>query len=561
METAVSGSTLVTPLAFIATHFLIKRYHLSASLYFSVQTLMVACFQVLVNPAARAYLWHSVPTATHWIKTHPWALVCVLVVYVLPHGVGLFRSAWQRYKGDTMTKVFLYRGDDMDTLYEYMEQNSTIFALETKNIHCGVPDLLDIRSEKTSNNVCSLRGQRWFDDPLGLAYKDTHFNVEGTLTFIQRDIMIGNRGNNDNNEEEEAAAPQKCKAFYMALEVTHGPLTAWAYFKKIETWLEESAHIKRFSYKIMRQQDNNISWAQLVMYKGKRESFDTKCRQFYDSFFHNKKVSLLRRINVMQREHWHRFTDRGQSPAMNLLLHGPPGTGKSTFAYRVARLLDRHVVSIDLRSIDDKYELYNMLHEGRFSGVCRKPRDCVFVFEEFDIAVKYLHEKEKARQQMLTSELWSLAAYRHRRGYDKRDDEDGDTKKGKKDKASSSSFFASSFTHNEFHLKDLLELLQGPVPNEGQIIIATTNHYDDIQALCPALFRPGRLTSIHFGHFNRATFVDLVTYYFGEQRNVPQLREPLALSPAKLIEMALHSLEVHPDDAERAFHHFCRKVK
>ena len=54
----------------------------------------------------------------------------------------------------------------------------------------------------------------------------------------------------------------------------------------------------------------------------------------------------------------------------------------------------------------------------------------------------------------------------------------------------------------EFQLEDLLEILQGPVPREGQIIIATTNKFDEIKNECPALFRPGRLTPIEFGSNN-----------------------------------------------------------
>ncbi len=40
-----------------------------------------------------------------------------------------------------------------------------------------------------------------------------------------------------------------------------------------------------------------------------------------------------------------------QTPAAAFLLHGPPGTGKSAFAARVAKALQRHLISVDLRNI------------------------------------------------------------------------------------------------------------------------------------------------------------------------------------------------------------------
>lgn len=68
---------------------------------------------------------------------------------------------------------------------------------------------------------------------------------------------------------------------------------------------------------------------------------------------------------------------------------------------------------------------------------------------------------------------------------------------------------------DSFELSDLLEILQGHVPRPGQIIIATTNHFERIRKICPAMFRPDRLTPFEIGYMTRANVNELIAIYFG----------------------------------------------
>ena len=67
---------------------------------------------------------------------------------------------------------------------------------------------------------------------------------------------------------------------------------------------------------------------------------------------------------------------------------------------------------------------------------------------------------------------------------------------------------------DEFCLKDLLSILQGPIPTEGRIIIATTNDFEGIQELCPELVRSGRMTPVLFDNIDNITFNEICNYYF-----------------------------------------------
>ena len=100
----------------------------------------------------------------------------------------------------------------------------------------------------------------------------------------------------------------------------------------------------------------------------------------------------------------------GQAPRLNVLAHGPPGTGKSTFAYRVARALQRHVINVDLRVLKSKYDIYKQFLKPQLQSTSIPPSSCVFVLEEFDITVKHLYQQKKIREQHLKIEKQAVIA-------------------------------------------------------------------------------------------------------------------------------------------------------
>ncbi len=61
---------------------------------------------------------------------------------------------------------------------------------------------------------------------------------------------------------------------------------------------------------------------------------------------------------------------------------------------------------------------------------------------------------------------------------------------------------------------DLLSLFQGPGQVEGQLIFATTNRFEHIKEICPALIRPGRLTPVHFENIDKESLCDLMFHFF-----------------------------------------------
>ncbi|ORY89960.1 P-loop containing nucleoside triphosphate hydrolase protein [Syncephalastrum racemosum] len=129
------------------------------------------------------------------------------------------------------------------------------------------------------------------------------------------------------------------------------------------------------------------------------------------------------------------------------LLHGSPGTGKTSLVFAIASVLKRHLYFINLSYIDSDSELFQA-----FASV---PANSIVVFEDVDTMTPILH----ARRAM------SLDASPRRT----RDDDSAGPR---------------------FNLSTFLSILDGHTLEEGIIFIMTTNHPE---VLDPAIKRPGRM--------------------------------------------------------------------
>ena len=108
---------------------------------------------------------------------------------------------------------------------------------------------------------------------------------------------------------------------------------------------------------------------------------------------------------------------------------------------------------------------------------------------------------------------------------------------------------------DEVTLKDLLNVLQGPVPKDGLLIFATTNEYDKIYRMCPALFRHSRMTPIHFGYCEKKTIYDIYAHYFKKEPTF-YVPEQTLNSSAEIIQYAIECLWISGISTEEKFQRF-----
>jgi hypothetical protein len=246
-------------------------------------------------------------------------------------------------------------------------------------------------------------------------------------------------------------------------------------------------------------------------YKGPRQSLDAQEKIYMQTFFHPVRDQLWEFVksNCLRND---TYQSVGQCGRVSLLLYGPPGTGKSSFIYRIAMCLYRSVISLDLRDLT-KADLYSY-----FQYPCRafldSYRDAIHVFEEFDISIKAIQEREiKNKNKENVPQITKR-------------DKDGNI------------IIQYQDDRINITLRDLLELFQGPIPLDRSIIIATTNKYEEINTICPDLFRQGRMNPIYVGFINKETLQEISMYFFSKQIKC-RLPNEITISTSAIIDLAM----------------------
>lgn len=257
----------------------------------------------------------------------------------------------------------------------------------------------------------------------------------------------------------------------------------------------------------------------IPFYKGQIKPLIEQEKKYIKTIFHPIKDELWNTIknNILNPNYYH---ENGQCGRVSILLHGPPGSGKSTIAYRIAMCLFRHIISIDLRYMT-KANLYQIMFTPNIS-LCKNYKKAIYLFEEFDISLKSISENN----------INSL------------------------DQKNDIGIMQTMRDNIALVPRDLLELFQGPVQLERSIIIATTNKYDDIKNLCPELFRPGRLTPIYFGYIDVETLQDISLHFF-KKKILWRIPEIITIPTSQIITLALDS-KIY--DSENPFDYFSKKL-
>lgn len=170
--------------------------------------------------------------------------------------------------------------------------------------------------------------------------------------------------------------------------------------------------------------------------------------------------------DFLRSEKW--YADRGIPFRRGYLLHGVPGSGKSSLIHALAGALqlDIYVVSLSASWISDS-TLTTLMG--------RVPARCVVLLEDLDAAFTRSTSRDDSGLE-------------DDKDKEKKDGENGDNKPMGPSRSSRRRDQLSDV--NTLSLSGLLNALDGVAAAEGRLLFATTNH---LERLDPALSRPGRM--------------------------------------------------------------------
>ncbi|KAF9886557.1 hypothetical protein FE257_011329 [Aspergillus nanangensis] len=204
------------------------------------------------------------------------------------------------------------------------------------------------------------------------------------------------------------------------------------------------------------------------------------------------------------------YSNRGIPYRRGYLLHGPPGTGKTSLCFATAGLLGVSLYLLNLSSKSfDEDDLMSLFQD--------LPRRCIVLLEDVDCAgmtqKRDLEDKANGGDK------------------DKKEQENG--KNGEKKNSKKDDDTAGK----GISLSGLLNVIDGVAASEGRILVMTTNH---AETLDPALLRPGRVDmSINFGFADHADvkqlFLGIYSTLEGDLRSVRNSLNPRTNETKKIV--------------------------
>ena len=295
-------------------------------------------------------------------------------------------------------------------------------------------------------------------------------------------------------------------------------------------------------------------------------------RHLYNVYGSEVKTAYKRIKLFLEKPSW--YEKRGIPLTFGVLLHGPPGTGKTSFIKAIANDTDRHIVSINLSECTTKKQLRNLFFTDRLTSInngqtvaYKIPQSKrIYVFEDIDCLSDvvldrgaqdpYSPEPSEASETSSSSDLLdqeeavqnSGSFYGHSTLLNSEYTQETQSFDFSS-KSSATEFATEGLKNKQCQVKEnseeshpvhpekltlsfLLNLLDGVVETPGRIIIMTSNYPERLDK---ALIRPGRIDLIlRFGYCTLEVINEMFQSFYDDDNTEFEGIVKHKVTPAKL---------------------------
>ena len=221
-------------------------------------------------------------------------------------------------------------------------------------------------------------------------------------------------------------------------------------------------------------------------------------------------INVIQRINFfIKNKDW--YIKKGIPHTLGLLLHGPPGCGKTSLIKAMANDTSRHIINIQLNKNVTQTQLKTLFFSDEICVYNKKtnqnelfiiPLDKrIYVMEDVDAISDILYSRNITNEKKALEDKIRQEAY-----------EEAKRAAVAKGYAPPPPPNSGNENKEEITLAFVLNLLDGILETPGRIVILTSNHPEKLDE---ALVRPGRIDiNIHFDRCSRETVVELVEKFY-----------------------------------------------
>lgn len=238
----------------------------------------------------------------------------------------------------------------------------------------------------------------------------------------------------------------------------------------------------------------------------------------FNSIFFPEKSKVLKILSDFKTQQGFYRPDLENSYKLGILLHGPPGTGKTSFIKALANYFKRSIFKISINHIKTAHDFEKLFFAKSYLVEdsndsfydCLDLSDRIYVFEDVDTETQVLNTRKTQNTAdsllNLDNVITSIDS----------NEEKSDTDVKKK----FMSMMGILHEKDPINLGTFLNCLDGLLEPHGLIYIFTTNHPEKLD---PAFKRPGRIhLELKLDYCDVSTIIEIINYHFQKKNKLNQ---------------------------------------